>query len=101
MAGALGAAALLPRARAAAPLFEEIPASKSGISFVHDNAMSPQHYLPETVGAGCAFFDFDNDGWMDIYLINSGPCDFFQPQDAAQERALQEQPRRHLHRCHR
>jgi enediyne biosynthesis protein E4 len=79
MAGALGAAALLPRARAAAPLFEEIPASNSGISFVHDNAMSPQHFLPETVGPGCAFFDFDNDGWMDIYLINSGACDFYQP----------------------
>ena len=36
-------------------------------------------YLPETVGAGCAFLDFDNDGWMDIYLVNSGPCDFYQP----------------------
>ena len=41
--------------------------------------MSPQRYLPETVGAGCAFLDFDNDGWMDIYLVNSGPCDFFTP----------------------
>ncbi|HEV2215613.1 MAG TPA: VCBS repeat-containing protein, partial [Terracidiphilus sp.] len=36
-------------------------------------------YLPETVGAGCAFLDFDNDGWMDIYLVNSGPCDFYEP----------------------
>ena len=36
-------------------------------------------YLPETVGAGCAFLDYDNDGWMDIYLVNSGPCDFYQP----------------------
>jgi hypothetical protein len=41
--------------------------------------MSPEHYLPETVGPGCAFFDFDNDGWMDIYLVNSGPCDFYKP----------------------
>jgi hypothetical protein len=79
MAGVLGASALLPRSRAATPLFEEIPASKSGIRFVHDNAMSPSHYLPETVGPGCAFFDYDNDGWMDIYLVNSGPCDFYQP----------------------
>lgn len=37
-------------------------------------------YLPETVGAGCAFLDYDNDGWMDIYLVNSGPCDFYQPE---------------------
>jgi hypothetical protein len=31
------------------------------------------------VGAGCTFFDFDNDGWMDVYLVNSGPADFFNP----------------------
>jgi len=61
------------------PLFEEIPASASGIAWTHDNAMSPQRYLPETLGPGVAFFDYDNDGWMDIYLVNSGPCDFFQP----------------------
>jgi enediyne biosynthesis protein E4 len=35
--------------------------------------------LPETVGAGCAFFDYDNDGWMDVYLVNSGQCDFYRP----------------------
>jgi len=38
-------------------------------------------HLPETVGTGCAFLDYDNDGWMDIYLVNSGPCDFYQPPD--------------------
>ena len=36
-------------------------------------------YLPETIGAGCAFLDYDNDGWMDIYLVNSGKCDFYDP----------------------
>jgi len=41
--------------------------------------MSPEHYLPETMGPGCAFLDYDNDGWMDIYLVNSGPCDFYRP----------------------
>ena len=71
-----GAARLL---RAAPPLFEEIPPSVSGIAWVHDNAMSKEHYLPEALGPGCAFLDYDNDGWMDIYLVNSGPCDFFQP----------------------
>src|SRR5882724_6974361 len=58
--------------------FEEIPASLSGISWTHVNGRSPMAHLPETVGAGCAFFDYDNDGWMDIYLVNSGPCDFYQ-----------------------
>lgn len=59
--------------------FEEVPAKTSGITWVHNNARSPERYLPETVGAGCAFFDFDNDGWMDIYLVNSGQSDFFTP----------------------
>ena len=59
--------------------FTEVPAKESGIAWVHNNAMSAQRYLPETVGAGCAFFDFDNDGWMDVYLVNSGPSDFYQP----------------------
>jgi enediyne biosynthesis protein E4 len=61
------------------PFFTEIPPSASGIQWVHDNALSPEHYLPETLGPGCAFLDFDNDGWMDIYLVNSGPCDFWKP----------------------
>jgi len=61
------------------PLFEEVPASASKITFRHVNGRSPDYYLPETTGAGCAFFDFDNDGWMDIYLVNSGKCDFFDP----------------------
>jgi hypothetical protein len=59
--------------------FEIVPGSASGISWTHSNARSPEKYLPETTGAGCAFFDYDNDGWMDIYLVNSGKCDFFDP----------------------
>jgi hypothetical protein len=59
--------------------FEQIPASASGISWTHVNAKSPEKYLPETTGAGCAFLDYDNDGWMDIYLVNSGKCDFYAP----------------------
>jgi enediyne biosynthesis protein E4 len=62
-----------------APLFEEIPASASGIFWTHENARSPQRFLPESIGPGCAFLDYDNDGWMDVYLVNSGPSDFYQP----------------------
>jgi len=61
------------------PDFEEIPASVSGITWVHTAGLSPTMYLPETDGAGCAFLDYDNDGWMDIYLVNSGKCDFYEP----------------------
>ena len=60
-------------------LFEEVPAAESKITWRHVNGRSPDYYLPETTGAGCAFLDFDNDGWMDIYLVNSGRCDFFDP----------------------
>jgi hypothetical protein len=59
--------------------FEEVPAKTSGITWVHNNAHSPERFLPETVGAGCAFLDYDNDGWMDIYLVNSGVSDFYTP----------------------
>src|SRR5579863_10369824 len=59
--------------------FEEVPPAKSGISWVHTAGKSPAKYLPETSGAGCAFLDYDNDGWMDIYLVNSGKCDFYDP----------------------
>jgi enediyne biosynthesis protein E4 len=61
------------------PLFLSVPASSSGINWKHTSGRSYSSYLPETTGAGCAFFDYDNDGWMDIYLVNSGKCDFFDP----------------------
>jgi hypothetical protein len=59
--------------------FHEISPKQSGVTWVHNNAHSSERHLPETVGSGCAFFDYDNDGWMDIYLVNSGPADFFTP----------------------
>jgi hypothetical protein len=64
---------------APSPSFLELTPAKTGIKWAHDNAMSPERFLPETCGSGCAFFDFDNDGWMDLYLVNSGPSDFFTP----------------------
>ncbi|MBY0506739.1 MAG: CRTAC1 family protein [Bryobacteraceae bacterium] len=66
-----------------APLFVEVPTAESGIRFVHDNAMSARRHIPETVGGGVAFLDYDNDGWMDIFLVQSGPCDFYQPKSPA------------------
>jgi enediyne biosynthesis protein E4 len=61
------------------PLFAEVPPSVSGIHWVHENAMSDNRFLPEALGPGCAFLDYDNDGWMDIFLVNSGPSDFWKP----------------------
>ena len=61
------------------PIFERLSPAKTGITWRHDNGRSPEYYLPESTGAGCGFIDYDNDGWMDIYLVNSGACDFFTP----------------------
>jgi enediyne biosynthesis protein E4 len=63
----------------ASPPFLKIPADKSGIQWVHGNALSDSRELPETMGPGVAFIDFDNDGWMDIFLVNSGEADFYKP----------------------
>ena len=45
---------------------------QAGIHFKHTNSASQHKYLPETMGAGGLFFDYNNDGHLDIYLVNSG-----------------------------
>ena len=58
-------------ARNSGPLqFTDITAA-AGITFKHNSGAFGKKYLPETVGSGCAFIDYDNDGWQDILLINS------------------------------
>src|SRR5579872_269786 len=43
----------------------------AGIHFVHNNGAFGKKYLPETMGSGVAFIDTDNDGWQDIFFVNS------------------------------
>src|SRR4029077_5194955 len=50
--------------------FEDVT-QQAGIRFRHYNGAYGKKYLPETNGSGCAFIDYDNDGWQDIILINS------------------------------
>ena len=50
--------------------FTDVSAA-AGIKFVHNSGRAGKKYLPDTMGSGCAFFDFDGDGWVDILLINS------------------------------
>jgi hypothetical protein len=49
--------------------FRDITA-QAGIRFIHNNGAFGKKYLPETMGPGCAFIDYDNDGWPDILLVN-------------------------------
>src|SRR6202020_1096420 len=44
--------------------------STAGITFQHNNGAFGGKFLPETLGSGCAFLDYDGDGWQDILLIN-------------------------------
>ena len=47
-------------------------ASQAGIHFRHINGATPEKYMPETMGSGCLFFDYNDDGWIDIFLVNGG-----------------------------
>lgn len=53
----------------AAPKFQDVT-SAAGIHFVHDNGAAGKKYLPETLGSGVGFIDYDNDGYQDVVLLN-------------------------------
>ncbi len=72
MAGLASASGFLPDALAApAPGFRLVDVTAgSGLQFHHNSGAYGGKLLPETLGAGCAFLDYDGDGWQDILLIN-------------------------------
>ncbi len=64
----IGAAPLLA---ASGPGFQLVDVTqKAGLDFQHNTGSFGAKYLPETMGPGCAFVDYDNDGWLDILLVN-------------------------------
>jgi enediyne biosynthesis protein E4 len=44
--------------------------TQAGIHFTHNNGAFGKKWLPETMGPGCAFIDYDNDGYPDVLLVN-------------------------------
>ncbi len=54
-------------------------ASARGVDFLHQAPHSPRKYLLETMGSGVALFDYDNDGRLDIFLVNGAPFGDFVP----------------------
>ncbi len=57
---------------ASTALFQDV-AAQAGIQFTHSNGADGHLHFMETTPAGCAFLDYDNDGFLDILLIQSGP----------------------------
>ena len=55
-------------------------APAAGIQFQHDNAATAEKYLIETMGGGCAWIDYDQNGLLDLYLVNSAPTKAYKPQ---------------------
>src|SRR5437870_126947 len=52
--------------------FEDVT-EKFGLNFTHDcGPNTPEYFMPQIAGSGCAFLDFDGDGKLDIYLIHNG-----------------------------
>jgi hypothetical protein len=54
-----------------APWFQDIT-EEVGLNFIHDAGLVGRYFLPQATGSGAAVFDFDNDGRLDIYLLQNG-----------------------------
>src|SRR5262245_34415060 len=52
-------------------VFRDIAAA-AGLGVTHVNGASPDKYFAEIMGSGGLFFDFDDDGWLDIFLVDGG-----------------------------
>src|SRR5690242_8830460 len=61
--------------------FEEI-AAKSGLDFVSNSSPTPNKNQPETMLAGIALLDYDNDGYLDVYLVNGAAIPSLQKESA-------------------
>ena len=54
-------------------------AARAGIAFRHDNASSAEKYLIETMGSGCGWIDYDQNGLLDLYLVNGAATRVYTP----------------------
>ena len=73
----------------------------TGITFQQDSTQTEEKYYLETMGTGVAWIDYDQDGLMDLYFVQSAATDIYKPAPPLAQRALSQQRRRHFHRRHR
>ena len=71
VAGSLFAPTIFPAPAAGLGFQLTDVTSKAGINFLHNSGAYGGKLLPETLGSGCAFLDYDADGWQDILLVNA------------------------------
>jgi len=69
LVGAVSVAAHNAGPAASSIIFRDVT-QQSGIHFTHNNGAFGKKFLPETLGPGVAFIDYDKDGWPDIFLVN-------------------------------
>jgi enediyne biosynthesis protein E4 len=75
--------------RSSAVTYTDITLS-SGISFKNNNSATPEKYLIETMTGGVAIFDYDNDGWPDVFLVNGARIRAGQRDDKTPDKASPE-----------
>jgi enediyne biosynthesis protein E4 len=68
--------------------FTEIT-DQSNLKFVHDPGVDGTYFMPESLGSGAALFDYNNDGLLDVYLVNAGPHN--KPNTSVKDRLFEQQ----------
>jgi hypothetical protein len=95
----IAAAILLYGGESAAPQFVDVTAG-SGVHFRNRNSATPDKYLIESMTGGVAVFDYDNDGWPDIFLVNGARLHSGQRDDEPPDKSAPEYWNRLYHNNH-